>query len=167
MTITTRRAVMDDRIRIMPIQKEIADLHHNGRPDLFRTEAHYYSENDFSARLTNPDHRIFIAEADGEVAGYVFAMVRHIRNHPSYVDFDTFYIDDICVAERYRRHGIATALLERCITQAREAGCRNLELGVYCFNGNAIAFYGAMGMKPVMQRMELRLEETESCPKNL
>lgn len=167
MTITTRRAVMDDRIRIMPIQKEIADLHHDGRPDLFRTEAHYYSEDDFSARLTNPDHRIFIAEADGEVAGYVFAMVRHIRNHPSYVDFDTFYIDDICVAERYRRHGIATALFERCITQAREAGCRNLELGVYCFNGNAIAFYGAMGMKPVMQRMELRLEEREACQKNL
>ncbi|MBO5258690.1 MAG: hypothetical protein J6C42_14420, partial [Clostridia bacterium] len=75
MTITTRRAVMDDRIRIMPLQKEIADLHHAGRPDLFRTEAHYYSEDEFFARLTNPDHRIFIAEIDGDIAGYVFAMV--------------------------------------------------------------------------------------------
>ena len=159
MKLTIRRAVMDDRIKIMPLQKEIADLHHARRPDLFRTEARYYGEDEFFAMLTNPDRRIFIAEADGNIAGYVFAIVKHIRNHPTYVDFDTFYIDDLCIAERYRRHGIASALFERCITQAREAGCRNIELGVYCFNKDAIAFYEAMGMKPVMQRMEFGLEE--------
>lgn len=158
MEITIRRAVMDDRIRIMPLQKEIADLHHAGRPDLFREEARYYSEDEFFARLTNPDHCVFLAETAGEIAGYVFAAVKHIRNHPTYVDFDTFYIDDLCVAERYRRHGIASALFERCITQAREAGCRNIELGVYCFNEDAIAFYEAMGMRPVMQRMEFHLD---------
>ncbi len=161
MEITTRRAVMDDRIRIMPLQREIADLHHVGRPDLFRTEARYYSEDDFFAKLTHPDHRIFIAEIAGETAGYVFAVVKHIRNHPTYVDFDTFYIDDICVAEKYRRQGVAAALFERCITQAREAGCLNIELGVYCFNEDAIAFYEAMGMKPMIQRMELLLKEKE------
>ncbi len=158
MEITIRRAVMDDRIRIMPLQREIAGLHHDGRPDRFREEARYYSEEDFFAKLTHPDHRIFIAETDGEIAGYVFTAVRHIRNHPTYVDFDTFYIDDLCIAERYRRHGIATALFERCITQAREAGCRNIELGVYCFNEDAIAFYEAMGMRPVMQRMEFAIK---------
>ncbi len=161
MNITTRRAVMDDRLKIIPLQKEIADLHRNGRPDLFRTEARYYSEGDFFAKLTHPDHRIFIAEVDGDIAGYVFAVIKHVRNHPTYVDFDTFYIDDICVAERYRRHGIASALFERCITQAREAGCCNIELNVFCFNEDAAAFYEAMGMKPIIQRMELLLEETE------
>ena len=163
MKLTIRRAVMDDRIRIMPLQKEIAALHHAGRPDLFRTEAHYYSEDEFFARLTNPDHHIFLAEADGIIDGYVFASVKHVRNHPTYMDFDTFYIDDLCVAESYRRHGIASALFERCITQVREAGCHSIELGVYCFNEDAIAFYRNMGMKPVMQRMELNFgKEKES-----
>lgn len=161
MKITTRRAAPADRIGIMPLQKEIADLHHDGRPDLFRTEARYYSEDDFYAKLTHPDHRIFIAEVDGEVAGYVFALVKHVRSHPTYVDFDTFYIDDICVSERYRRHGIATALFERCTAQAREDGCYNIELNVFCFNEDAVAFYEAMGMKKMICRMEVLVSETE------
>lgn len=140
----------------MPLQKEIADLHHEGRPDLFRTEARYYKEEDFSAKLNHPDHRIFIAEADGIVAGYVFAFIRRIRNHPTYVDRNCFYIDDICVAEQYRRHGIAAALFEECRRQATEDGCANMELGVFDFNENAIEFYRAMGMEPMIQRMELR-----------
>ena len=161
MNITIRRAVPADRIRIMPLQKEIAELHYRGRPDLFRTEARYYSEDDFYARLTHPDHRIFIAEADGAVAGYVFAAVKHIRNHPTYVDFDIFHIDDICVLEKYRRNGAASALFERCTAQAREDGCHSIELNVFCFNENAIRFYEAMGMEPMVQRMEFRLDGEE------
>lgn len=161
MKITVRRAVPSDRIGIMPLQKEIADIHHDGRPDLFRTEARYYSEDDFQAKLTHPDHRIFIAEADGMVAGYVFAVVKRARNHPTYVDFDQFYIDDICVAERYRRNGIATALFERCTEQARADDCYNIELNVFCFNEDAIAFYEAMGMKKMIHRMELIVDEKE------
>lgn len=38
MNINIRTAVIDDCERIRPLQKEIADLHHNGRPDLFKTE---------------------------------------------------------------------------------------------------------------------------------
>ncbi len=155
MDILVRRAIPSDRTAILPLQKEIADLHHEGRPDLFRTEARYYTEDEFSAKLNHPDHRIFIAEADGVVAGYVFAFIRHIRNHPTYVDRDCFYIDDICVAEARRRHGIASALFEVCRKQAEEDGCANMELAVFCFNENAVAFYRAMGMKPVITRMEL------------
>ncbi|MGN1345883.1 MAG: GNAT family N-acetyltransferase [Eubacteriales bacterium] len=161
MNITVRCAVPEDRVRIMPLQKEIADLHHAGRPDLFRTEARFYSEANFNAMLAHPDHRIFIAEADGTVAGYVFAVIKHARNHSTYVDFDQFYIDDICVAERFRRHGIASALFERCTEQARADGCYNIELNVFCFNGDAIAFYEKMGMRPMIQRMEVIVAQKE------
>ena len=34
MNITIRTAVIDDCERIRPLQKEIADLHHKGRPDI-------------------------------------------------------------------------------------------------------------------------------------
>ena len=73
MEITIRSAVPEDCARIHPLQKEIADLHHEGRPDLFKTEARYFTEEAFAGRLQDPKHTVFIAEADGQVVGYAFA----------------------------------------------------------------------------------------------
>ena len=51
MNINIRTAVIDDCERIRPLQKEIADLHHKGRPDLFKTEARYFTREAFAERL--------------------------------------------------------------------------------------------------------------------
>ena len=101
MKINIRNAVQEDCARIKPLQKEIADLHHEGRPDLFKTEARYFTEESFAERLNDPKHSVFIAEAeDGTVVGYAFAWVINYRNHSTYIDFDCFYLDDICVLKR-------------------------------------------------------------------
>lgn len=160
MSITVRTAVPEDRERIRPLQQEIADLHHEGRPDLFKTEARFFNEEDFAARLSDPYHTVLIAETEnGEVVGYAFAWVIEYRNHPTYMDFDTFYIDDICVLKAYRRMGIGKRLFERCRTIAMEKKCRNIDLGVWHFNREAIAFYESCGMTERIRRMEYRLEE--------
>lgn len=66
--------INEDCKRIRLLQKEIADLHHNGRPDLFKTEARYFTKAVFAERLNDPRHTIYIAETDtGEVVGYAFA----------------------------------------------------------------------------------------------
>jgi hypothetical protein len=44
MEFIIRPAEPSDREKIRPLQKEIADLHHDGRPDLFRTEARYFTD---------------------------------------------------------------------------------------------------------------------------
>ena len=44
MEFTIRPAEPSDCEKIRPLQKEIADLHHEGRPVLFRTEACVYTE---------------------------------------------------------------------------------------------------------------------------
>ena len=167
MPITVRPATTNDIPALMALLVQVNMVHHNGRPDLFKGPTTKYTEAELAAILADPTTPVFVG-VDGadRVLGHGFCVMQHSGGRLMEAH-DTLYIDDICVAERYRRHGIATALFERCIMQAREAGCRNIELGVYCFNGDAVAFYGAMGMLPVMQRMELRLEETESCPKNL
>lgn len=72
MSIMIRNAVGSDCEKIRPLQKKIADLHHNGRPDLFKPRARYFEQKAFDARLSNPNHFIFIAEDGfGKVAGYV------------------------------------------------------------------------------------------------
>lgn len=160
MNIHIRTAVLEDCVRIRTLQKEIADLHHEGRPDLFKTEARYYSDEAFAEKLNNPKHTIYIAEAEnGEVVGYAFAWVISYQNHPTYIDFDCFYVDDICVLKAYRRNGIGRRLFECCKQKARELKCKNLDLGVWTFNKEAIAFYESCGMTERMRRMEYRLED--------
>ena len=54
MNIKIRTAVIDDCERIQPLQKEIADIHHEGRPDLFKAEARYFTRETFAERLNDP-----------------------------------------------------------------------------------------------------------------
>ena len=158
MNITIRNAVIEDCERIRPLQKEIADLHQNGRPDLFKTEPRYFTREAFWDRLNDPKHTVLIAETeDGQVVGYAFAWVIAYRKHSTYVDFDCFYIDDICVLESHRRQGIGKELLASCKRRAQEQNCKMLELGVWGFNKSAIAFYESFGMTDRIRRLELSL----------
>lgn len=160
MNINIRSAVLKDCEGIRPIQKEIADLHHNGRPDLFKNEPRYFTREAFEKRLSDPKHSVFIAETDkGDIVGYAFAWVVSYRNHCVYVDFDRFYIDDICVLKAYQRQGIGTLLFEQCKREAREKKCRMIDLGVWAFNKDAISFYKSCSMTEREIRMEYRLEE--------
>ena len=158
MPIRIRTAVEADRERIFPLQKEIADLHHSGRPDLFKTQPRFYTEEDFNKRLNDPEHSIFIAEDEnGTVVGYAFGWVIHNKNHPTYIDFDCFYIDDICVLKSHQRKGVGRMLFARCKEKAEKLKCRMLDLGVWSFNKEAIAFYESCGLTERMRRMSLML----------
>lgn len=146
MNINIRTAVIDDCERIRPLQKEIADLHHNGRPDLFKTEARYFTKEAFAERLSDSKHTIYIAETDnGEVVGYAFAWIVSYRNHSTYIDFDCFYIDDICVLKSHQRNGIGKRLFECCKQKAQEKKCKMIELGVWGFNKDANSLSGNGG----------------------
>ena len=70
-----RTVIIDNCDRIRSLQKEIVDLHHKGRSDLFKTEARYFTEEAFSERLNYPKHTIYTAGTDNrEVVGYAFAL---------------------------------------------------------------------------------------------
>lgn len=158
MHFTVRNAVLEDCRRILPLQQQISKLHFEGRPDLFKDEVRTYTQEQFRKWLDSPTHVLLIAEVDGEVAGYAFSWVIQYRDHPTYRDFDSFYIDDICVLEKFRRKGIGRALIVRCKEEAKGLGCKNVDLGVWSFNENAIAFYESCGMKERTKRMEIDLE---------
>lgn len=158
MNILIRTAVPEDCGRIVPLQEQIAALHHAGRPDLFKTEARRFTPESFLQRLRDPAHTMLIAECDGQVVGYAFSWVIAYREHSTYIDFDSFYLDDICVLESHRRMGIGKMLFDRCVAEATARKCKNVELGVWAFNKDAIAFYEACGMHERVRRMELTLE---------
>lgn len=159
MNMKIRFGLPEDYLGIRPLQKEIAELHCEGRPDLFKTEPRYFGEEDFRERCADPKHTVLIAEENGRVVGYAFAWVVPYRDHPVYRDLDCFYIDDICVLRSHQRRGIGKRLFERCKEIAKEKNCKMLDLGVWAFNQEAITFYESCGMTMRIHKMEYRLDQ--------
>ena len=134
--------------------QQVGQVHHEIRPDLFRSGAQKYNEADLAALLKDPNRPILIAEEDGQVAGYCFCIFQEVRGDSVLCDRKTLYIDDLCLDENVRGSGIAKALYEKACQFARESGCQAVTLNVWQGNDRAMAFYEKMGMKPQKIGME-------------
>lgn len=139
---------------MIALLQQVGEVHHQIRPDLFRTGAQKYSENDLSQLLKDPNRPILIAEADGKVAGYAFCILQETKDNPVLRDRKVLYIDDLCVDESSRGQGIATELYARVCAFAKEIGCQAVTLNVWYGNDSAMRFYEKCGMKPQKIGME-------------
>ncbi|HYH07506.1 MAG TPA: ribosomal protein S18-alanine N-acetyltransferase [Thermoanaerobaculia bacterium] len=83
-----------------------------------------------------------VATRDRVVIGYLFSMWI----------FDEMHVNKIAVAEEARRQGIADALMERCVTFAREHAIVTISLEVRQSNEGAQAFYRHLDFAPVYVR---------------
>ena len=82
-------------------------------------------------------HMLTAEGADGTVLGY--AGLTAVAGEG--------YIDNIAVAEQYRRQGVAQAMLEEFIRRGREGGLAFLTLEVRASNAPAIALYEKLGFE--------------------
>ncbi len=134
--------------------QQVGQVHHEIRPDLFRSGAQKYDESDLALLLKDPARPILIAETDGNVAGYAFCILQEIEGDTVLCDRKVLYIDDLCVDETRRGQGIATALYEAVCAYAKENGCHAVTLNVWCGNDSAMRFYEKCGLKPQKIGME-------------
>ena len=139
---------------MIELLKQVGEVHHVIRPDLFRAGAQKYNEADLAVLLADPARPILIADVDGQVAGYAFCILQVTENNPVLCDRKVLYIDDICVDENIRGKGIATALYEKVLEYAKSIGCHAVTLNVWCGNDGAMKFYEKCGMKPQKIGME-------------
>ena len=158
MEFTLRRAEARDRLPLEPLEKELFLVHKNAAPDLFKDDPPYFTGEYYRTMLSDPDRLLLVAETvDGTPAGFLTAYVRRIRDHPALRDQALFHVDDLFVGEAFRRSGIGKALMEKAVREGKRRGCDALELGVYAFNRNALAFYEAMGMEAEVLRLRLSI----------
>lgn len=95
-------------------------------------------------RQLKDERHEFIAAVDdlGKVLGYVGMM---------YV-LDEGYISNVAVAEKYRRQGLADALISELLDRAGKLALAFVTLEVRCSNTAAIALYAKHGFLPVGRR---------------
>ena len=138
--------------------RQVGQVHHQIRPDIFRSNAQKYNETALAELLRDPQRPIFIAE-EGKVLGYCFCILEETANHPVLMDEKTLYIDDLCVDENCRGKHVGQILYDHACRFARDQGCQTVTLNVWCGNDSAMAFYEKMGLKPRKIYMETRLED--------
>lgn len=151
MSVIIRESKEEDSLSVYNLLRIIADLHKNGRPDMFPDLVSKYTVDEVKERLSKSDNGVFVAEKEGSVVGYVFCDV--IREG----SVNTLYIDDLCVDPSARKMGIARKLMDKTKEYAKEKNCAYLMLNVWEFNENAVRFYENYGFETRTRHMEIKL----------
>jgi aminoglycoside 6'-N-acetyltransferase I len=91
--------------------------------------------------LRDPERFYLIGYVGSQIAGVIHGYALH---HPAGVKY--LYIDEVDTMERFRRQGVATAMMKEVFEIGREYGCDEAWLGTEADNDAAKALY--LGLKP-------------------
>jgi len=150
-----RKATENDVDRLRDMLFQVQALHAKGRPDVFKAGTHKYSKEEIMGFLSNELSPVFVADlGDGVAVGYAFCDIREQKETSNLKPSKTYYLDDLCVDEKYRGKGIGKQLYNYVLSQAELTGCDSLTLNVWHLNESAIRFYERVGMSPLKSTME-------------
>lgn len=131
-----------DRAAVNRLARQIHQLHINWRPDIYRMPEELFPKERFTELIAKRE--LYVAKVGGTVVGYAMVI---IRNHdlPELMKRKVFHIQQFCVDEEFRNHGIGTQMMEELRVLARAFGCTDLQLNVYPENDAAVSFYQKCG----------------------
>lgn len=152
-----RLANTSDIPGIIALLRQVGQVHHDIRPDLFRDGAQKYSPSDLEDLLKDAARPIFVGVEDGRLLGYCFCILEQVKDNPVLRDVKSLYIDDLCVDKSIRGKHVGTGLYDHVCGYAKSIGCSSVTLNVWCGNDSAMHFYESRGMKPRKIYMETAL----------
>ena len=143
--------------RVNELRKQVNDVHVQGKPDVFKPGFSRELRKHVYTIFRDPNQKIVVAQRDGSICG--FAVLHHITRpeNPFMYERDFLDIDEFCVDEAYRRQGVATEMIDFVRAYAKEQGFHRLELNMWEFNEDALAFYEAVGFTTFRRYMEMFL----------
>ena len=162
--ITKGRCIMPVRFakkneleRVNELRRQVHELHAAGRPDIFKPGFPPELRDHVDTIRNDPGQEIVVNERDGVLCGYA---VLHRINKPEnpfmhkrdYLDIDEFGVD-----EAYRRTKVATEMMSFIREYAKEQGFTRIELNMWEFNEEALAFYEATGFSTYRRNLEMVL----------
>jgi ribosomal protein S18 acetylase RimI-like enzyme len=145
-----REATDKDIDRIVELWAEHVDFHAELDP---RFERRVGSKDGFAdhlrGRLGQGDFLLLVAEADGEVIGFLNG---ELSKYPRcFASRSHGLVDNLAVAPQWQRNGHGAALLEKCMGWFSDRGVPVVELKVLMANPLAMSFWEKAGFQPYMQ----------------
>ena len=163
MRFQVRRAYSCDYQAACRLWAEADALHAAELPRLFRpTDLPARSRRWFDQNVEDPEGDLLLAEADGAVVALVRVQIHErptIPDVPALVPRRYAAIEELVVAEAFRRRGIAALLMDAAHHWMRDQGIDETELTVYEFNQPALRLYRKLGYQAKTRRLWRRLDE--------
>ena len=158
-----REAVASDYDELCDVFDEGDALHRENLPRVFQKPMGAPRSRDYVLGLI-ADERVgfFVAQAGDRLAGLVCVRLREAPELPICVRRRYAVIDNVVVKEAFRRAGVGRALVERAREWAVAKGADSIELNVWEFNQEAIAFYRALGYETASRKMSKRPDRARS-----
>jgi ribosomal protein S18 acetylase RimI-like enzyme len=151
-----REATKQDIPKSIELWKEFIDFHKDRDPFFSRSkEGPENFEKYVLENLSKEESIVYIAKSNGEVVGYIFAM---IQDYPPAFEVKKFgFICDLAVASGYRRTGIGMHLVNIAKDWFVKKGMNRAEIGVAVTNEISTSFWEKMGFKPYKETCYLEL----------
>ncbi|MCR5670578.1 MAG: GNAT family N-acetyltransferase [Butyrivibrio sp.] len=143
--------------RVNELRKQVNDLHVEGKPDVFKPGFGEELRDYIHDIWNDPNKEIVVADNGETLCG--FAILNHIirPENPFMKERDFIDVDEFCVDKDFRRQGIASELISFIKAYARKQGFSRIELNMWEFNQDALAFYEAAGFKTFRRYMEMMI----------
>lgn len=158
MDVRIRKATIEDFESYSGLFNQVNDVHVAVFPDTFRhVEGAPRAFEDYRAILEDPNQLLLMAQAGGQVVGYVHTLLRERPPIPIMVPARFAVVDTLVVDDACRRRGVGRALMAAAEDWAQSNGAVYVELNVWAFNRGAVALYEELGYGVISQRMRKML----------
>ncbi|MDT3497828.1 GNAT family N-acetyltransferase [Bacillus toyonensis] len=155
---TVRLATSKDFGDISNINKQVQQLHIEGRPDIYAKTSVSLDRNAYETWLNDTTIEIFVVEDNNkEILAYIIVDIKEPSENPKLVERKVLFIRNIGVSEICRGTGIGEILIQKAFEYAKDIQATSIELNVLEFNKKAIRFYEKLGFKTQSQQMEFVL----------
>lgn len=153
--MTIRKAQEKDISRIIELLGHVLQIHAEIRPDIFIPDTTKYTEQELAALLKDEKKPIYVAVNEEDVCmGYAFCQMKEQPFSNNMVQFQSLFIDDLCVDRFARGQHIGESLFDYVKQEAKRMGCYEVTLNVWAGNTSAEKFYEKMGMKTKERQLE-------------
>jgi ribosomal protein S18 acetylase RimI-like enzyme len=157
---TIREATAADYHGVCELLDEVGKLHREALPLVFcKPEGSVRSVEFVAEILSDENAALFVAECAGELAGLAQVHI-HVSSSPLPIIIPRRFgmLDAVGVSERFRRRGMARALVHRAEKWVVEQRVDDFQIGVWEFNKEALSLYEKLGYSTVYRTLSKRLE---------
>ena len=154
--VVIRALRKEDYSDIFELEKQVHRIHYANRPDLYNDVSDLFPIDYYESIIDSKNNISMGIEEDERVVAIILSEIKETSNISIIKKRKYCYIDDIVVDENYRRKGYARKLFEVLKDKLRELNIGDIELTVWPFNKEALAFYESLGMSVKNIKYELK-----------
>jgi ribosomal protein S18 acetylase RimI-like enzyme len=158
MSIHVRPATKEDYVSLLPIAGETQEKHVQALPHIFQSGTAGLPERYYLGLFKSGSKVVYVAEVEQSIVGYVIMELSNVAYLDILAPRKVAFITDIAVLKSHQGKGIGYALFQKCIEWAKTKEADSLDLMVWEFNKDAMAFYERQGMESMSRMMSLGLK---------